>query len=251
MQVGLTARDFNVLFAVLLTACASDNRPDISNKDNAVVYTHLGTEYLRMGKLSVALEKLQKAVDFDPESVEAHDAIAVLYEKLKQYAEAREHFEAAIKLRPESTSTLNNFGRFLCDRGEYDEAIIYLKQAVELPLNDSKWYALTNMGRCELLRGNQDIAEANFRKALEVQPKYAPALLEMQRIAYRQNNYLSARAFLQRYTEVAEQTAGTLWVAIETEKALGNLQVANQYLEQLMQKFPTSNEAKQIKAAAY
>lgn len=251
MNSWLSARCFYSILIVLLTACASDNRPEVSSEENAVVYMRLGTEYMRLGKLNVALEKLLKAIELDPKNVEAHDSVAVLYEKLKQYPEAREHFAAAIKLRPESPSTLNNFGRFLCDRGEYDEAIAHLQQAMELPLNDNKWYALTNMGRCELLRGNQDVAEANFRKALDLQPKYAPALLEMQRIAYRQNNYLSARAFLQRYTEVAEQTASTLWVAIETEKALGNLAGANQYLEQLLQKFPTSNEAKQIKAASY
>lgn len=246
MSISLAARCLLGIWLMLLVACASDNREDITPEASAQIYTRLGMEYLRMGKLNVALEKLQTAIDLDAKNVEAQDAIAVLYEKIKLYPDAQRHFEIALKLRPESASTLNNYGRFLCDRGEYDEAVSYLQKAMALPLNDNKWYAHTNLGRCELLRGNQDAAETNFRQALQLQEKYAPALLEMQRISYRQGKYLSARAFLQRYLEVAEHTAGTLWTAIETEKALGNPEAARLYREMLMQKFPTSNEAKQI-----
>ncbi|NOT84040.1 MAG: type IV pilus biogenesis/stability protein PilW [Methylococcaceae bacterium] len=238
-----------IFMAMLLVGCSSSGSHNLSSDQaSADVQAKLGVEYLRLGKLDVALEKLESALALDSNNIDAQDAIAVLYEKIKQYPNARKHFEAALALQPENAGTLNNFGRFLCDRGEYEEAFDYLKKAMDMPLNDKKWFAFTNAGRCELLRGNQTQAEANFRLALEHNNKFAPALLELQRISYRQGNFLSAKAFVQRYEEVAEHTAGTLWVAIETEKALGNQQLAEQYRQQLLQNFGSSHEAKQIRA---
>lgn len=238
-----------VLALVLLVGCSSSSSRNSSESQvSSDRYTQLGIEYLRMGKLQIALEKLLLALDEDSNNAEAHDAIAVLYEKIKQYPDARKHFEASIALQPDNAGTQNNFGRFLCDRGEYEEAFEYLQSAMKMPLNDKKWFSFTNAGRCELMRGKQAQAEAYFRMALEQQNNFAPALLELQRISYRQGNFLSAKAFLQRYLEVAEQTAGTLWIAIETEKALGNRVLAEQYRQLLLQNFSSSYEAKQVRA---
>jgi type IV pilus assembly protein PilF len=237
-----------VALSLLVGCSSSGSHIPTQEQASADVYAKLGVEYLRLGKLDVALEKLKLALEIDADNIEAHDAIAVLYEKIKRYPDAKKHFEAALALQPENASTQNNFGRFLCERGDYQDGLSYLKQAMDMPLNDKKWLAFTNAGRCELMRGDQAQAEAYFRKALEHNPKFAPTLVELQRICYRQNNFLSANAFLQRYLEVAEHTAGTLWVAIETEKALGNLPLAEQYRQQLLQNFASSREAEQVRA---
>lgn len=233
-----------------LTNCSlfSDQEEGASKEAAADTYAKLGTEYLRMGQMNVALEKLRLAITLDENNIEAHDSIAVLYEQIKEYPKARQHFETALELKPDSAATLNNYGRFLCDRGEYEEAFEHLQKAMEMPLNNNKWYAFTNAGRCELMRGDQNKAEQYFRQALEYQANYAPALLELQRISYRNGNYMSAKAFLQRYLEVAEHTPSTLWVGIQTELALGNRDLALQYRRLLLEKFANSNEAKQIQA---
>lgn len=233
-----------------LTNCSlfSDQEEGASKEAAADTYAKLGTEYLRMGQMNVALEKLRLAITLDENNIEAHDSIAVLYEQIKEYPKARQHFETALELQPDSAATLNNYGRFLCDRGEYEEAFEHLQKAMEMPLNNNKWYAFTNAGRCELMRGDQNKAEQYFRQALEYQANYAPALLELQRISYRNGNYMSAKAFLQRYLEVAEHTPSTLWVGIQTELALGNRDLALQYRRLLLEKFANSNEAKQIQA---
>jgi type IV pilus assembly protein PilF len=239
-----------ICFLSSVSGCSwfTDQEDGPSKEAAANTYAKLGTEYLRMGQMNVALEKLRLALELDDNNIEAHDSIAVLYEQIKEYPKAQQHFEAALSLQPERAATLNNYGRFLCDRGEYEEAFEHLQKAMAMPLNDNKWYAFTNAGRCELMRGDQNKAEQYFRQALEYQANYAPALLELQRISYRNGNYLSAKAFLQRYLEVAEHTPGTLWVGIQTELALGNRELAFQYRRLLLEKFANSNEAKQIQA---
>ena len=122
-----------------------------------------------------------------------------------------------------------------------------LKRAVAMPLNNRKWIALTNTGLCYLKLGEQKQAELEFRKALQIKPSYAPALFEMQKISYQNRNYMSARAFMQRYLAVANYNAETLWVGIQTERALGNKTLTEQYRQQLLTLFPMSNQAQQVK----
>jgi type IV pilus assembly protein PilF len=100
-----------------------------------------------------------------------------------------------------------------------------------------------------LQQNNRVQAEEYFRKALQSNPEYAPALKEMLKLSYDNQQYMSARAFLERYMAVAKHTPETLWYAFQTERAMGNYQAADEYQEQLINNFPTSKEAQDIKTA--
>jgi type IV pilus assembly protein PilF len=140
----------------------------------------------------------------------------------------------------------NNFGRFLCEHGEFEQGMALLSEASSSPLNDKQWMALTNAGRCQLIKGQKQLAENYFKQALQFNNAYAPALSEMQKIAYQNGDFWAAKGFLQRYLGVADHTAETLWFAAQSERALGNKQLANEYKKLLLKKFPLSNEAKKI-----
>jgi len=47
---------------------------------------------------------------------------------------------------PDNWSVENNFGRFLCDHGEYEQGMALLTQAFSTQLNDRQWLGLTNAG---------------------------------------------------------------------------------------------------------
>ena len=59
-------------------------------------------------------------------------------------------------------------------------------------------------------------------------------------------DYKAAEDYLQSYLSETNHTAETLWVGIQTEQALGNMSLANEYRTLLLEKFPNSNEAKQV-----
>ena len=122
-----------------------------------------------------------------------------------------------------------------------------LTKAISTQLNDRQWLALTNAGRCQLAMKQQQSAKAYFKQALILNNTYAPALLEMQKISYQNGEYWAAKGYLQRYLSVASHTSGTLWFAMLTERALGNTALAKEYQNLLVEDFPLSDEAKQIK----
>ena len=85
-----------------------------------------------------------------------------------------------------------------------------------------------------------------FRKALEHDAKYAPALLQMAEISYSKNNYLSARAYLQRYQAAAKHIPESLWLAVRTEYALGDNQAWGKYSMMLKNNFPNARQTRRL-----
>ena len=201
---------------------------------------------MEIDKLELAKENLLKALDENPSNARAHSALAFLYEKINHLDDARQQYEKALALEPDDIGIQNNYGRFLCERRQFDKGLAYLTQSATNMLNDRQWMALTNAARCHLGMGQRPQAELLLKQALDLNPQYSVALFEMQKISYQNGDYKSAESYLQRYLGVAEHSAETLWIGIQTEQALGNFSLANEYRTLLLDKFPLSNEAKQV-----
>lgn len=234
------------LMPVVLVACSTVAEKE--KIDAANVYLQLGARYLSLNNLSLAKENLELALQSNSDSIPAHIAMAFLYEKLNKYDDARQQYERCLGLDPENLSLQNNYGRFLCDRRDFDKGMALLTQASSNMLNETPWMALTNAGRCQMAMGDKKKASTYFEKALQANPDYAPLLLEMQKMSYQNGDFKASREYLERYLTVATQTPDTLWVAIQTEQALGNEMLVKEYTALLLEKFPYSNEAKQIKS---
>jgi len=242
----MNTRLFLCLLALMTVACSSDVSI-VKSENPADVHLQLGVRYLSLNKLDIAKENLLKALDLEPGNVAAHNALGFLYEKLNEADDAREEYAKALDLAPNDLGVQNNYGRFLCEHGEFEKGMVLLEPVSINPLNDRQWLALTNAGRCQLSMGQKQQAEAYFRQALQLNQAYAPALLEMQKLSFEKADYWSAKGFLQRYLSVSEHTPQTLWIAIQTERAQGNNELANEYQKLLLERFPISPEAKKIK----
>ncbi|MDQ7090636.1 MAG: type IV pilus biogenesis/stability protein PilW [Methylococcales bacterium] len=233
--------------SIFLIACVQVNPPrEVSSEEQAEIYLKMGVRYLEMGKLEIAKEKLEKSVDLNSSNSESHNALAVLYERIERSSDAKYHYKQAVSENDESPQPRNNYGRFLCEKGEYEEGLAHLAVAFNMPLNSRKWFSLTNAGLCYLKQNKMKEAENYFRKALEVHPQYPPALLEMLKMSYRFHKFMSARAFLQRYFSVSPESADSLWYAYRIELGLKNRSGAEQYKNKLLTQFPDSKEAQRV-----
>ena len=88
--------------ALVLTPCQSTSvpKPDPGTDERAKVAglnTQLGIEYMKDGDNELALKKLQKALEVDPNFVDAHNAMGLLRTRLRQYDEAEQSFKAATR----------------------------------------------------------------------------------------------------------------------------------------------------------
>jgi type IV pilus assembly protein PilF len=90
------------------------------------------------------------------------------------------------------------------------------------------------------------VAEKHFRQALAMSPRFAEALFQMADLEYEQKNYLSARAFLERYMEAGRTTPESLWLGVRIERGLGNTAVAYHYAQRLKSEYPNANQTKEL-----
>jgi len=107
-------------------------------------------------------------------------------------------------------------------------------------------FSYTNAGSCAFNAKDTAKAEQYWRKALEVNPEFPPALLQMGRLSVNQKNYMSARAYLQRFHQVAKPSPESLWLGIQTERVLGDKNAEASYSMLLKNGYPDSPQAKQL-----
>lgn len=237
----------------LLAGCVSGGGSSVKNEDAATqkedaarVHTELGQKYLQQGKLELALEKLTKALTFDPGYVNAHTVIAVLYENINEPAKAEEHYRRAAELKPKGGSELNNYGAFLCKLGRYDESQGFFERAIADPFYKTPAVALTNSGTCLLKAGKRDQAEAALRQALDLNAGETEALIQLASVLYDKGEYFKARAFMQRFEAAAQPRPDALMLGRNIELRLGNGRAAGDYTRKLLQGFPESEQARSL-----
>lgn len=235
---------------VLLAGCISTTtgvRPTESDDDNAAQqYFQLGARYFRNGNYELARERLHRAIDLDPRMGMAHSTLALTYEQLDNVRLATEHHDKAVRYEPGNFNVRNAYAVFLCGQKRYDEAKIQFQRAVEVPENDNSEIMLTNAGVCMSQKPDYDQAEAFLRQALDEKPGYGEALLQMSLLKYRTNEFLQARAFLQRFLSSNKSTPDVLYLGVQIEKALGDDRASTDYANQLLREFPNSSQAKSV-----
>jgi type IV pilus assembly protein PilF len=198
-----------------------------------------------------ALANLKKAIQYDSESYEANAMLALVYEELKRFDEAEEHYLHAIKTvsrdSHEYGAIHNNYAGFLCARGRLEEAGKNYRIAYEHTLYRTPEIALENGGIC--YQQNKDLvtAEGYFRLALKKNPRMPRSLFSMAQLSFDRQRYLQGRAFMQRYLEIQKKPdAKSLLLAVKLELALGDQKNAQKYADLLRERYPESSEVNML-----
>ncbi len=239
-----------------LSGCSS-NKPLYGNKTDAdvrpkseadpkraaEVNAQLGLSYLQRGEKFVAAEKLNRALNDDPDSALVQHGNAILQDALGQTALAQEHFRRAIEIAPNDAEILNNYGSFLCRQGQFGEGISMLERALSNPLYRTPGFAWANIGQCQRQSNQIAASEASFRQALRLDPRQSYAWLQLASVQLEQNKPLEASVSLQRYHALEAQNPASLLLGAKIEKALGHREAQAHYELLLRGKFPDSDEA--------
>lgn len=215
-------------------------------QDAARIHTELGQQYMRQGDLKTALDKLQKALQFDDNYAPAHTVIAVLYERIGQPQQAEQHYRRAVQLDPKKGDTNNNFAVFLCKENKVDEALPYFKRATQDPFYSTPDVALTNAGTCVLKKNDTATAIKDYRRALTINPRNGEALYQLASVFYKTGDAFRASAFMQRYDALGLPSPASLLLGYRIETRLGDSEGARNYAKRLHDLFPDSEQAQAV-----
>jgi len=220
-------------------------------QESAKVWVQLGQHYLELGKLQIAKDDLLKALKFDPKSVDAHTVLATLYDRVGDRTSAEQHYREAADLSPTTGATNNNYALYLCKLGKFDQAQKRFDVAKADGFYTSQDLVYLNSGTCILLaKGSRDAAEADFRRAIEINPNNAQALYQLASVLYEKDDYFKARAFIQRYDALNQPSPDALLLARNIEVKLGNAEGARDYGQRLRDQFPESAQTHSLDAAS-
>ncbi|MDH3695497.1 MAG: type IV pilus biogenesis/stability protein PilW, partial [Gammaproteobacteria bacterium] len=221
-----------VCTVVLLSGCTTPPAKKWDNDKRADLHVQLGLDYLRRNQLDTSQKELDTALSIDPNHSEANYIAGLLSVRLKKDDLAGKHFKRALQSDPANHAARRDYGAYLCRQGRANEGVTQLETALADQLNPRPDVAAMTAGVC-LMDSDLDKAEEYFRQALRKNPGLPPALYNMAKMSYQREEYLSARAFLERFFSVSPGTPGSLFYAVKVERQLGAHDVAQQYAKQL------------------
>jgi type IV pilus assembly protein PilF len=237
-----------VLAAIVLMACANqpaNNRAESQKRESARIHTELGAGYYSQNQIAIALEEFTEASQIDPGYALAYNGLGLVYAALGEDNKADTNFRRAINLDPANPESRNNYGTFLCSRNRIDESITQFMEAVKNPLYATKDIAYLNAGICALRKQDVDNAEIYLQKALQIQPLMHRASYELSLIQFSRKRFGMAREYLQ-IPLLNNPSAETLWLAVQTERQLGNREAAAGYAQELRRKYPNSEQTRAL-----
>lgn len=238
---------FGLLAGCAQTTTTPEQPQEWSTAERADVHTQLAAEYMERNSLQTAYNELEKALAIDPNHSVSNYAMAVLQTRLKDYELADQYYRRALKSDPANSEAAHDYGIFLCDQGKTEQAMASFQQALSNPLYTGVMLTNLRAGECLVSRGQDpEQAERYFKAVLKVNPNISQALFNMAEINYQRQNFLSARAYIERFFSNSEETPESLLLAAKIETALTATDVAEDYARRLKAKFPSSDEVKQL-----
>src|SRR5450432_3426454 len=257
MKSNLNSRAVHLLplgmamFAVLLGGCASSNAKHaaVKTEDAAVYNTQLGINYMHQGELSVAKDKLDRAVKQDPNYAPAHSARAMLYDRLGNSEVADDEFRTALRLSPHDPDMINNYAVYLCQNGRTDEGVKKFLEAAGNALYRTPEAAYTNAGVCLRAAKRDEEARALFIKALQARPSYGEAAYQLANLEFQQNELKQARGLIDAFLGNFPETADLLLLGVRVARAQGDPSASQKYARKLQLDFPGSDQARALAAA--
>ena len=246
----------DVLLAViaagsLLTGCVTTTTTTSAegeaDEENAAALNYqLGAQYLRNGNYERARDRLLLSIELDPRNAVTHYTLALVYENLENLRLATESYENAIRIAPRDYNVQNAYAVFHCKQRNFDEARKHFDRAIKVPENDASYITMTNAGVCMMQKPDAELAEGYFRSALQRKGDYGEALIQLSLLKFTTEDYMSARAFLQRYLSTNAPSAGVLLLGVRIEEQLGDENARTDYSNQILREFPESPEARSI-----
>ena len=248
MPVAFRKNRLLQLFAILgfaglgLSGCVTETTgglpPPASVEARVVAQLDLVRGYIEQGDLIRAKPPLAKALEIDPEHVEARVLNAVVLQAQNEYELAEENYLAALRVNPTHAQALNNYAAFLYSRARYNDAIAVLEKLVLDTSYRARPQAFENLGLAQVQAGATEAAQRSFQRALELNFRQPRSSLELAAIAFEQKDFSQAQSQLITYRAYARPTARSLCLSLKVATALNNADEIGSYGIALKNMFP-------------
>ena len=233
-----------VRLGLLLCLCVS--APSFAaNRNLAEVQTRLSFEYLKLNDLINALSAAKKAEKADPLYNLGLLSLALVYAYGSDNEQAEKYFKRAWELDKKDGDVNTQYAWFLCQKlNKAEEAIPYFDTAINNSFYNNGSLTQFQKAQCYRKVGRSDDALALLNRLAIQNPNQPEILREMVHISIDQLQPSKAQSYYERYAKtIKEVNPADLWLAIRLSKLTDDRQETEQLSQELIQRFPKSQEA--------
>ncbi len=156
-----------LLPSVVLPAACQQPRPQVAALAFSQAFQAAYASYVA-GNLPDAATRLEQLLAASPGSFEAHELLGLVYAAQTRDGSAITQLQAAVTLKPESVSAINNLATALARSGETSGAELAWKRALAIDLQD--YAANRNLARLYLQRNEVSAALPLLHVAHRIKP---------------------------------------------------------------------------------
>lgn len=208
-----------------------------------------GERLIREGKYDQAVEKLQRATQLLPKNAQAWNHLGLAYHGNNQPLPAIRAYRQALQLDNKLAAARYNLGCLYLDQNDLSSAIEQMTSYTYVQPNAPEgWVKLG----AAYFRGNRmDLAERNFRAALDLQSGNVEALNGLGLIQFQRRRYAEAYGtFDQALAQNPNYGPALLNAAIAAQQVPANRQAALQLYRRYLALKPAPDDFDKISAAA-
>ncbi len=166
------------------------------------VRLRLAAEYLKAGMVSEAIEQAQEVTKKNPKNVDALLLLGGLYSTMKLYPKAIEQYEKVLKYDPHNAEAPLYLGAVYSEQKQPEKAIRYFEALAKTPDYNTPHLVHYYIGRVRLdQKGPQyeKEAEKSFKKAMELKPSFADAVIALSALYSKQKKEKDSVAILNEF----------------------------------------------------
>lgn len=164
LQRIISLRVLPAVLAISLGACATPKKA----REEAEFHLRIGTSHLIEGAYPQALSELLIAEKLDADNPLVQNNIGLVYFFQQHYGESLQHFDRALKIKPNFMEARNNHARTLIELERYDQAINELKIVIRDLTYPDPAKAWVNMGVAYFRKKDFASARDRFSKAVQI-----------------------------------------------------------------------------------
>ena len=189
---------------------------------NQEAHQLLAETLARQGKLQPAEQQVLAAEKLGPDEAIIHINLGQIYAAEKKWPEAQKEFELAVRLNSNSAVALGQLTDFLMARNQSAQALARVQQFVATNPSDPEGHVI--LGSVNLQLKNYSVAQTEFERAIQIDPKNVQAYMRLAKVADAQGQTDLAIAHYQKALDLQPK-----FPALAT--AIGNLYLTKQDFE--------------------
>ena len=195
-----------LMMAVLLTGCASAAKI-AENQRVASAHRGLGEAYMGQQEYSRALREFMSAEELYPKDHLLQEDLGLAYLAKGATDKAIEHLKKSLKIKPDYSPARNNLGIAYIEKQDWKNAIdCFLKVKDDLTYLTPQ-YPLTNLGFVYYKMGDYQKAIKYLKEAIELKPDFPKAHHNLGLVYMATGDYAKAVSSIKRAVELAPDEA--------------------------------------------